>query len=59
MHVVQILLPTHDNDRRLFDDRTPGTTHAEPAAQFGGRASQPRPRMTAAAPGIAAAFRIA
>ena len=36
MHLVQILLPTHDNDRRLFDDRTLGAIHAELAARFGG-----------------------
>jgi hypothetical protein len=36
MYVIQILLPTHDNDRRLFDDKTLGGIHAELVARFGG-----------------------
>ncbi len=36
MYLVQILLPVHDNDRKLFDPGTLAAIHAELAERFGG-----------------------
>ena len=36
MVLIQILLPVHDNDRKLFDAGTLAAIHAELAERFGG-----------------------